>query len=303
MRTTRLSVTCAGLALAVVTAPLTAQSAPRLLVSADWVSERASDAGVAVLHADMRRSRYEAGHIPGARFLDMTQLVWDGDPAWGTEMRSPAEIEGALRAAGVSDGQRIVVYASNPLYAARTFMTLEVMGLKGRVSMLDGGFGGWEEDGREVSTEEPSFAPGSIRVRPTDAIMVSADWIYERLDDPRIALIDARPDDEYTGADGGLGGRAHPGHIPGAAHMYWEELVESRPLPRVHDRDRLERLFAEASADEGDTVVAYCMVGWRASFTYFTARTLGYETKFYDGSWRDWGTRDDLPFVSGRARR
>ena len=273
-----------------------------VLVSADWVSERLEDASVVVLHAEMRESRYAAGHIPGARFLDMTQLVWDGDPAWGTEMRSPAEIDAALEAAGVSDGQHIVVYAGNALYAARAFMTLEVMGLKGMVSMLDGGFGGWQEEGREVSSEASAVARGSIRLHPTDDIRVSADWIHERLDDASIALVDARPDDEYTGADGRMRG-AQLGHIPGAAQMYWEELVVDRSIPRVHDEQRLGDLFAEAGADEGDTVVAYCMVGLRASFTYFSARLLGYDTKFYDGSWRDWGTRDDLPRVMGTARR
>ena len=168
--------------------------------------------------------------------------------------------------------------------------------------MLDGGFGGWQEDGREISVESPTFNRGSISLVAQDDILVTADWIHQRLLDPGTALVDARPDDEYTGEDGGLGGTSNPGHIPGAAQMYWEELVVSRPLPTVHSLDQLTELFLSAGAEEGDTVVAYCMVGWRASFTYFAARLLGYETKFYDGSWRDWGTREDLPYVLGRSR-
>ena len=283
--------------------PQLPQETPGLLVSADWLSGHLTDPEVVVLHADMQRSRYDAGHIPGAHFLDMGLIVWEGDPAWGTEMRSLAEINDALEMGGVSEGQHIVVYASNPLFSSRVFMTLEVMGLRGGVSMLDGGFGGWQEDGREISIEVPTFSRGSILLAPQDDILVSADWIHKRLDDPRIALVDARPDDEYTGEDGGLGGTAHPGHIPGAAQMYWEELVVSRQSPTVHSLDQLTELFVSAGAEEGDTVVAYCMVGWRASFTYFAARLLGYEAKFYDGSWRDWGTREDLPYVSGRSRR
>ena len=282
--------------------PQLSQEDPGLLVSADWLSDHLADPQVVVLHADMQKSRYEAGHIPGARFLDMNQIVWEGDPAWGTEMRSLAEIDNALEMAGVSEGQHMVVYAPNPLFAARVFMTLEVMGLRGNVSMLDGGFGGWQEDGREISVESPTFNRGSISLVAQDDILVTADWIHQRLLDPGTALVDARPDDEYTGEDGGLGGTSNPGHIPGAAQMYWEELVASRPLPTVHSLDRLTELFLSAGAEEGDTVVAYCMVGWRASFTYFAARLLGYETKFYDGSWRDWGTREDLPYVLGRSR-
>ena len=278
-----------------------AQESPGLLVSADWLSEHLSDPDVLILHAGMQRTRYHSGHIPGARFLDMSQITWDGDPAWGFEITSQADIEAALENAGVTEDHHLVVYAANPLYASRLFMTLEVMGLEGRVSMLDGGFGGWQEDAREVSMDDPDVVPGNIELALQSDILVSADWINERLNIDTVALIDARPDNEYTGEDGGLGGRVNPGHIPGGVQMYWENLIESRPVPRLHERSELRTLFNDAGADDGDTVVAYCMVGMRASFTYFAARLLGYETKFYDGSWRDWGAREDLPYVTGTS--
>ncbi|MEM7414817.1 MAG: rhodanese-like domain-containing protein [Gemmatimonadota bacterium] len=289
-------------AMAAAAAPASAQMAHGPLVEAGWLERHLDHENVVVLHADMRRSGYDDGHVPGARFLDMTRIVWDGEPAWGNEMRSPAEIEVALEELGVQDGlHHVVLYADNPLFASRAFMTLEVLGFKGRVHVLDGGWSGWVDDGRPVSTEAPAIEMGDLTIDVDDDILVSADWIHERLGDATVALIDARPDDEYTGEDGGMGGMANPGHIPGAHQMYWEELIESREDPITLEREALQSLFAEAGADEGDTVVAYCMVGWRASYNYLVSRMLGYETKFYDGSWHDWGTRDDLPTVTGRS--
>jgi thiosulfate/3-mercaptopyruvate sulfurtransferase len=284
-------------------APLSAQSDPGILVSVDWLAARLGDPQVVVLHAEYTKPRYAQGHVPGARFLDMTKLVWDGagDPGVGTEMRAAAEIEGALEAAGVRDGQHIVIYGANALAAARAWMTLDVMGLD-RISLLDGGMAAWRQAGKPFSDQEPAAAPGSVTLRPRPGVMVDSDWILSRLEDPSITLIDARPDEEYTGADGGMGGRVHAGHIPGAYQIYWEKMVESRDLWRARPRDDLKALFAASGAAEGSTLVIYCMVGLRASYAYLVARMLGYDAKFYDGSWHDWGGKD-LPYVSGTSRR
>ena len=214
------------------------------------------------------------------------------------------EVRSALEEAGVGDATRhVVVYGSNPLFASRAFMTLESYGMRGRVHVLDGGLAAWRSARGPVSTEETRPARGSLSLAAVDDVHVDADWIHARLDDPSVALVDARPDAEYTGEDGGMGGMANPGHIPGAVQMYWEELIESRDRPLLLEDSELARMFADAGADSGDTVVTYCMVGWRASYSYLVARMLGYETRFYDGSWHDWGTREDLPYVTGRSPR
>ncbi len=272
-----------------------------LLVEPGWLEAHIDDPDVVVLHVDTRREGYERGHVPGARFLDLGLLMWDGPGGLGAELRTPAEIDAALEAVGVRDGQRVVVYGASPLGAARAWMTLDVMGLE-RVSMLDGGWSGWERGGHPTSLEEPIPEPGSVTLRPREGAVVDADWVAQRLQDAKVTLVDARPDDEYTGADGGMGGRLHAGHIPGAQQMYWEKLIESRSEPRLRDRTELERLFRATGAADGGTVVAYCMIGMRASFTYFAARLLGYDARFYDGSWHDWGARD-LPYVSGSQVR
>lgn len=295
--------TSAGTRVAASSTPETIQRlAPGMLVSPDWLADHLDDPHVVILDADSRRDRYDTGHIPGARFLDMGGLAWEGDPAVGTELRAPAEIAKALEEVGVREDQRVVVYGENPLLASRAWMTLDVMGLGERASLLDGGLGGWRRSGRPLSTDAPSVMPGSVTLHPRNDVLVDARWIHERLDDASVTLVDARPDEEYTGADGGMGGRLHAGHVPGAYSLYWEQLVESRDVPMLKDREELERLFRASGAAAGSTVVPYCLTGVRASFAYFVARMLGYDAKFYDGSWRDWGSRD-LPFVSGSSRR
>lgn len=290
------------LALLVAAAPVTAQTAPGILVSTDWVAGHLDDPSVVVLHVDGRRSAYDEAHIPGARFLDLNAISWPGDPEVGTEMRTPAEIEIALEAAGVRDGQHVVVYGANPLAAARAWMTLDVMGWGNASSFMDGGLGAWQEESRPVSTQEPRFAPGMVNLTPRAGVVLDSDWVLTHLDDASVSLLDARPDDEYTGADGGMGGRVHAGHIPGAYQIYWEEFVQSRPIHRIHPMEEIEALFEPMGAEPGSTVVAYCMVGLRASYAYMVARLLGYDARFYDGSWMDWGSKD-LPYVSGASRR
>lgn len=274
------------------------------LVEAEWLLDHIGDEDVVVLHVQRSPGRFEAEHIAGARLLRFEGIAWEGEEGWIAEFRETDEIVAALRAAGVNRDSRVVIYGSSMTGTARTWVTFDLLGLGDRAFVLDGGMAAWKAAGGAVeSGPAAAVEPGDVvPVNPVD-FRVSADWIHERLGDESLVLLDARPDDEYTGEDGGLGDGGRPGHIPGAAQLYWEELMDPANNARFLPRDEIASILERHGAGAGKTHVVYCMIGMRASVDYMAARMTGLDVYFYDGSWRDWGDRVDLPTEMGRDPR
>lgn len=263
-----------------------------MLVDGDWLAGRLDDPEVVVLHVGPERGEYEQGHVPGARFLPLDAIVTQrGEDL--NELPPVSRLDSVFEAAGVSDGSRVVVYG-RPLAAARAFFALDYLGHGDRTALLDGGIEAWRAAGHPLSTAEPHVARGSFTARPQEERLVDAAWISERLDDPGVALLDARPEAQFTGAEAGAG-VPRPGHIPGAGHLFWEETLDSPGQPTLEDPASLRAMFRAAGVDPGDTVVTYCRTGMQAGFAYFVARYLGYDARLYDGSFMDWSRRAGLP--------
>lgn len=269
-----------------------------LLTTSESLAARLEDPGVVVLHVGADRAEYDRGHLPGARFLPMSAITREtaGNP---NELPPVAQLDSVFEALGVSDDSRVVIYGA-PLPAARAFFTLDYLGHGERASLLDGGIAAWTEAGQQLSTDTAASARGSFTPRPRPERAVDAAWVNEHRTDDAIALVDARPLAQFTGEEPGEGVQ-RPGHIPGAANLFWEETIESTDRPALRDVEALRAMFEEAGASPGDTVVTYCRTGMQASFAYFVARYLGYETKMYDPSFIDWSRRTELPVEAGAA--
>jgi thiosulfate/3-mercaptopyruvate sulfurtransferase len=273
-----------------------------LLVSTEGLARRLDDPRVVVIHVGRDRASYDAGHIPGARFLPLSAIVTErgGVP---NELPTPQALETAFESVGVSDDSRVVLYGDlNGLLAARAFFTLDYIG-KTDAALLDGGIEQWRKEERPISTEAASGGTGALTVRQRANVVVDADWVRARLgNDSTIVLVDARPPAEFTGETPGEG-ITRPGHIPGAHNIFWRTALVSEQDTRLRSPEVLHAAYTLADAAFGDTVVAYCRTGVQASHAYYVARYLKRPVVMYDGSFIDWSRRgEEYPVERGTER-
>jgi len=266
--------------------------AAQLLVDSAWLETHLNDANLRVVDMVSERKDYRRGHIPGAVYLsvdDVRVKMREGGYRLPTEAEA-ARLFGDL---GIGPDTHVVIYDdSGDLDAARLFFTLDVYGHR-EVSLLDGGIQAWRRGRRAETTVVPSVARTDYRPVRVGERVASAEWVRDRLNDPAVAVLDARSPDEYRGKDV----RAkRGGHIPGAVNVEWQENL--RADGTFKPGDELRAMYAAKAVTPDKTVVTYCQTHHRAAHSYFVLRLLGYPRLVgYDRSWSEWGNRDDLPLA------
>jgi thiosulfate/3-mercaptopyruvate sulfurtransferase len=238
---------------------------------------------------------YRAGHIPGAVFVDWRRDFADrGDPV-PVQLAPPAVFAADATRLGIRNDSVVVAYDDyRNILAGRIVWAMRTYGHR-RAHILDGGLAAWVAAGYPV--------------REGDAPAVPADPAYEPgergtqmwgLKDMRAALdrdvliLDARPHDEYAGIESHA--RRH-GHIPGAVNVHYRGLLDGDGpfLPAAE----LRQAFADAGVDVDRIdrpVVVYCNGGVSATaVANGLALAGGPAAAVYDGSWNEWGSRDDTP--------
>jgi thiosulfate/3-mercaptopyruvate sulfurtransferase len=282
-----------------------------LVVTSDWLATQLKNPKLILFHIG-EKAEYDAGHIPGARFLelhDISSPMTRDTNALALEMLPADQLRQRLEQLGISDDSRIVVYFGTDWLSpsTRVLLTLQYAGLGARASLLDGGMPEWKKGNRPITTEVPAPAkPGKLTARPTPPIVVDADFVKSHIRAPGYTIVDARNTIFYDGpiqepsATSSMGHpmpKIVPGHVPGAVNIVFETVFDDTGhlLPEA----RLRELFTQAGVKPNDTVIGYCHVGQQATAMLFGAEALGYDVKLYDGSFQDWKKRD-LPIESSR---
>ncbi|WP_432950909.1 sulfurtransferase [Kribbella sp. CA-253562] len=241
------------------------------------------------------REAYDAGHIPGAYFVDLdTELA--GPPGEGGRHPLPdaSVVEAVLRRAGVEAGTPVVVYdAANSMAAARARFVFRYFGVRD-VRVLDGGLAAWKSAGGEVSTEVPADAGGSFVATPGKLTILDARGAAALAEFG--VLLDARAPERFAGEVEPMDKVA--GHIPGAVNAPTTENVraDGRFLAPADLRAR----FAALGVDGSTQVGAYCGSGVTAAHEALALEIAGVDAPVYVGSWSEWITDPERPVATGR---
>ena len=273
-----------------------------MLVSAEWLAGHLHDPDLVVICVTAAPEFYSQGHIPGARNIALSDIAVtrNGVP---NELPSVEQLQRVFEMAGITNHSRVVLYGERyGMFAARAYFTLDYLGLAGRAALLDGGIEKWKAEQRELSTESPKVAPSHLKISLNPSILVETNAMRDlaKNKSSKVALVDARPADEFTGAK--LSEEvSKAGHIPGAGGVYWMNNLVSKENPVLRPEAELRSLYADL-APSGGAMVTYCRSGMQSSFDYFVAKYLGYQVSMYDASFYDW-SRQDLPVETSSTQK
>jgi len=181
--------------------------------------------------------------------------------------------------------------------AARLWITFRHIGLGHNAVLLDGGLRAWQAEQRPLETTAPVVARGSVQPRVRNDVLVDHAWVQQRITDGNAAILDARDEPFWTGAQHNTRRAARPGRVPGAINIPFRTLVDDNG--RLLDRAQLQAAFTGAGVTPGQIVVTYCHVGQQASLLFVAAHVLGHDVRLYDGSFEDWSRRLELPVEAG----
>ncbi|WP_103565863.1 sulfurtransferase [Actinomadura rubteroloni] len=237
---------------------------------------------------------YRRGHLPGAVFVDLDRDVAAEPGAGGRHPLPSADaFQEAMRRAGVSAAQPVVVYdEADASAAARLWWTLRYYGHPD-VRVLDGGFRAWTGAGRPVETDEPDPPRGDFTARPGGLPVLDAAGAAALARDG--VLLDARAAERYRGEKEPVDPVA--GHIPGAVSAPTSDNVDESGcfLPSLALRER----FAGLGATDAQHVGAYCGSGITAAHEVLALTIAGVPAALYVGSWSEWITDPSRPVATG----
>ncbi len=238
------------------------------------------------------RDDYVAGHIPGARFIDLGEISDPHSPY--VNMMPTAELFATVVGKlGIGMNTDVIVYDAGYV-SARLWWMFHTFGHK-RVRILNGGWRRWRAEGRAIESGEPVPAQAKdFTARLAVGRIAAIADVRQIVAQGGAAIIDARTAAKFDGHEGSGYPGVASGYMPRAINTPWALFFEPAPSFRFVSPERAADIFREKGVDLSGEVITTCGSGVTAAILGFMLEAIGHSNfRLYDGSWHEWGQQPD----------
>lgn len=278
------------------------------LVSTEWLANEIGASDLRIVDATKHlagsgrnaATEYEAGHIPGAVFMDLGELV-DASASVENTLPPATKFASRMQSLGLGDGSRIVLYDDSAVKtAARAWFMLRKFGAHD-VAILDGGIAKWKAEGRPLKGGRESLRHRHFTVWDDPRTVRDRSQLLANLASGAEQVVDARGAKRFAGEEPEPRPGMAAGHIPGSRNLPYTALYEADGT--FKDKAGLKAAIAAAGIDLARPVITTCGSGVTAAVVLFALHLIGKDdVALYDGSWSEWGADPATPKETGAAR-
>ena len=272
------------------------------LVETDWLELHLDDPDIRIVDAtwylpNVDRTGiedYREVHIPGAVFWDIDAIA-DPDSSLPHMMPDQATFEGHMKALGIGSDHHVIVYDNIKMMTApRVWWTLRAFG-HGRVSLLNGGLNKWRAENLPLSTDPDDIPDVTFSANFNAAMVRSVEQVWANVASEDEQVLDARGAGRFNGTDPEPRPECRSGHIPKSLNLPFNELIDPETGTIRPPKELAARINA-SGIDSSSPVVTTCGSGITACVLALGLHLTGrHDVAVYDGSWTEWGSREDTP--------
>ncbi len=273
------------------------------LIEIDWLKKNLKNPEVKIIDGTWHMPTtgldafeiFKKKHIPNAIFVDLEEIS-DQNSSLPHMIPDNNYFSKKISSKGICNNDHLVIYDMYGMFsAARIWFMFKAFGHK-KVSILNGGLPGWIDSGGEVSDQINQLKPSNYKADLNKSLIVSYKDVFDNLSNNKYQIIDARSPERFLGISEEPRADMKSGHIPNSKNLYFNDLIDPGTKKFIK-KEEIGDLIKKVGIDINKDIVCSCGSGVTACILKFALELLeeNKNIKIYDGSWSEWGTKEDSP--------